>query len=144
MHHTPLPVSPLPSSASMPSRPPSAAPSSSISPSSPPIAVPSPSIGTSPAAHHQREKTHFPQPQQQREPLRTENTHSPQPQRQREPSSPTLRRSHQTCKQRSVLNMDPSKKSYDSIAALDSTEETSLLKFCLHHLLLTEFGITDI
>ena len=44
-----------------------------------------------------------------------------------------------------MLNMDPSKESYASIAALDSTEETSLpLNFHLHHLLLTEFGITDI
>ena len=41
--------------------------------------------------------------------------------------------------------MDPSKKSYVSIAALDLTEATSLpLNSHLHHLLLTEFGITDI
>ena len=41
--------------------------------------------------------------------------------------------------------MDPSKKSYASIAALDSTEDTSLpLNPHLHHLLLTELGITDI
>ena len=41
--------------------------------------------------------------------------------------------------------MDPSKKSYVSIAALDSTEDTSIpLNFHICHLLLTEFGITDI
>ena len=41
--------------------------------------------------------------------------------------------------------MDPSKKSYASIAALDSTGDTSLpLNFHLYHLLLTEFRITDI
>ena len=85
------------------------------------------------------------QPQQQREPSRPEDTHSPQPPQQREPSSPTLRRSHRTCKQRSMLNVDPSKKSYASIAALDLTEDTSLpLNPQLHHLLLTELGITDI
>ena len=44
-----------------------------------------------------------------------------------------------------MLNMDPSKKSYASIAALDLTEDTSLpLNSQLHHLLLTELGITDI
>ena len=41
--------------------------------------------------------------------------------------------------------MDPSKKSYASITALDLTEDTSLpLNPHLHHLLLTELGITDI
>ena len=41
--------------------------------------------------------------------------------------------------------MDPSKKSYASIAALNLTENTSLpLNPQLHHLLLTELGITDI
>ena len=41
--------------------------------------------------------------------------------------------------------MDPSKKSYASIAALDLTEDTSLcLNPQLHHLLLTELGTTDI
>ena len=41
--------------------------------------------------------------------------------------------------------MDPSKKSYASIAALDFTEDTSLpLNSHQHHILLTEFGITDI
>ena len=44
-----------------------------------------------------------------------------------------------------MLNMDPSKKSYASIAALDLNEATSLpLNHHLHHLLLIEFGITDI
>ena len=44
-----------------------------------------------------------------------------------------------------MLNMDSSKKSYASIAALDLTEDTSLpLNPHLHHLLLTELGITDI
>ena len=44
-----------------------------------------------------------------------------------------------------MLNVDPSKKSYASIAALDLTEDTSLpLNPQLHHLLLTELGITDI
>ena len=44
-----------------------------------------------------------------------------------------------------MLNMDPSKKSYASIAALDLTEATSLpLNSHLHHLLLTKFGITYI
>ena len=39
----------------------------------------------------------------------------------------------------------PSKKSYVSVAALDLTEDTSLpLNPNLHHLLLTELGITDI
>ena len=41
--------------------------------------------------------------------------------------------------------MDPSKTSYASIAALDLTGDTSLpLNPQLHHLLLTELGITDI
>ena len=41
--------------------------------------------------------------------------------------------------------MDPSKKSYASIAALDLTEDTPLpLNPQLHRLLLTEHGITDI
>ena len=41
--------------------------------------------------------------------------------------------------------MDPSKKSYTSIASLDMTEDTSLpLNPQLHRLLLTEVGITDI
>ena len=41
--------------------------------------------------------------------------------------------------------MDSSKKSYASIVVWDLTEVTSLhLNFQLHHLLLTEFGITDI
>ena len=44
-----------------------------------------------------------------------------------------------------MLNMVSYKKSYASIAALDLTEATSLpLNSYLHHLLLTEFGITDI
>ena len=44
-----------------------------------------------------------------------------------------------------MLNMDPSKKSYLSIAALDLTEDTSLpLNPQLHYLFLTEHGITDI
>ena len=43
---------------------------------SPPIAVPSSSIGASPPLQHQREKTLLAQPQQQREPSRTEDTHS--------------------------------------------------------------------
>ena len=47
--------------------------------------------------------------------------------------------------QRSNLNMDPSKKSYASIVALDLTDKTSLpLNPHLHHILLTELGITDI
>ena len=41
--------------------------------------------------------------------------------------------------------MDPSKTSYASIAALDLTGDASLpLNPQLHHLLLTELGITDI
>ena len=41
--------------------------------------------------------------------------------------------------------MDPSKKSSGCITALDLTEDTSLpLHPHLHHLLLTELGITDI
>ena len=44
-----------------------------------------------------------------------------------------------------MLNMDPSKKSYASIAALDLNESTSLpLNPDLHHLLLTKFGNTNI
>ena len=44
-----------------------------------------------------------------------------------------------------MLNMDPSKKSYASIAALDLTEDTSPpLNPHLHHLLLTGLGITAI
>ena len=44
-----------------------------------------------------------------------------------------------------MLNMDPSKKSYASIAALDLNEAASLpLNHHLRHLLLTEFGITNI
>ena len=43
------------------------------------------------------------------------------------------------------VDMDPSKKSYASIAALDLNENISLpLNAHLHHLLLTEPGITDI
>ena len=44
-----------------------------------------------------------------------------------------------------MLNMDPSKKSYASIAALILNDATSLsLNPHLHHLLLIEFGITNI
>ena len=44
-----------------------------------------------------------------------------------------------------MLNMDPSKKSYASIAALDLTEDTPLpLNHQLPHLFLTEIEITDI
>ena len=44
-----------------------------------------------------------------------------------------------------MLNMDPSKKSYASITALDLTEDTSPpLNPHLHHLLLTGLGITAI
>ena len=44
-----------------------------------------------------------------------------------------------------MLNMDPSKKSNASIAALDLNEDTSLpLNPHLHHLLLTKFGYTNI
>ena len=143
MPPVPLSVSP-PSSLSTPSHRPSPLPSSPMSPSSPTIAV-SPSIGASPPVQHQREKAHLAQPQQQREPSSPEDTHSPQTPQQREPSSPHLQRSHWTCKQQSMFNMDPSKKSYASIAALDLTEDTSfLLNPQLHHLLLTELGITDI
>ena len=145
MTPTPLPVSPLPSTPSIPILPPSPVPSSPISHRSPPITVPSPSICASPPAQHQSKKPHLAQPQQKMDPSRLEDTHSPQPPQQREPSSPTLQTSHWTCKQRSMLNMDPFKKSYASIAALDLTEDTSFpLNPHLHHLLLTELGITDI
>ena len=44
-----------------------------------------------------------------------------------------------------MLNMDPSKKSYASIVALDLNEATSLpLNPHLQHLVLNEFGITNI
>ena len=44
-----------------------------------------------------------------------------------------------------MLTMDPFKKSYASITAMELTEATSLpLDPQLHHLLLTELGITDI
>ena len=44
-----------------------------------------------------------------------------------------------------MLNMDPSKKSYESIAALGLNEVTSLpLNHHFHHLLLAEFGVTNI
>ena len=44
-----------------------------------------------------------------------------------------------------MLNMDPSKKSYASVAVLDLNESTSFpINPHLHHLLLTKFGITDI
>ena len=57
----------------------------------------------------------------------------------------TLQQSHWACKQHSMLNMDPSKKSFASIVALDLNEATSLpLNPHLHHLPLTKFGITDI
>ena len=43
------------------------------------------------------------------------------------------------------VNMDPSKKTSASIAALDLNEATSLpLNHHLHHLLLSKFGITNI
>ena len=145
MPPTPLPVSTPPSLPSNPSIPPSPVPSLPASPISPPITVPSPSIGTSPPALPQGEKPCLAQPQQQRGPSRPEDTHPPQPPQQREPSSPSLQRSHQACKQRSMLNMDPSKKSFASIPALDLTEDTSLpINPHLYHHLLTELGITDI
>ena len=75
----------------------------------------------------------------------TEATHSPKAPQQRDPSSPTLQLSQQTHNQRSMLTMDPSKKSYASIEALDLSKATSLpLNPHLHHLLLTKFGIADI
>ena len=44
-----------------------------------------------------------------------------------------------------MLNVDPSKKSYASVVILDWNQATSLpLNHNLHHLLLTEFGITEI
>ena len=97
---------------------PSPAPSFPEESSFTPVASPSSSNGASPPAQHQREKTHLPQPQHQRE--------LPKAQK-REQSSSRLQQSRQTCKQSSMLRMDPSKTSYASIAALDSIEDTSLL-----------------
>ena len=94
MPQTPLPVShpplPPPTSSLPPSLSPSNVPFSSTSPCSPPIAACSPSIDASPPVHHQGEKPHLAQPQQQREPSTTEDIQSPQPSQQRELSSPTL------------------------------------------------------
>ena len=75
----------------------------------------------------------------------TEDIHSPYPPQQTELSSTILQQSHQTCKQHSMLSINPSKKTYAPIAAQDLKEATSLpLNPHLHHLLMTEFEITDI
>ena len=77
MPPTPFPVSPPPSSPSIPSRPPSPVSSFPMSPSSPPIAVSSPSIGASPPALPQREKPHLAQPNNRGSPQELKAPHHP-------------------------------------------------------------------
>ena len=117
MSPTPLAVSPTPSSPSNPSLPPSPVPSYPRLPALLPLLC----------LPHQL--VHQLQLSARRRNSRPEDTLSPQQPQQRDPSSPTLQRSHRTCKQSSMLNMDPTKKSYASIAASDLTEDTSLLNF---------------
>ena len=123
MPPAPLPISSPPSSPSTPSSPPSLCHLPQFSQlSSHCCAFPINWCIT--PAQHQREKPHMAQPQQQR-------AHS---------SKIPL-----DVQAKIHVEHGPSKKSYVSIAALDLTEDTSLpLNPHLHHLLLTELGITDI